>query len=338
LELPQAGARVGNPVTVRGRAALTPFEKTLVVRIYDARGQLAALVPIMTQGEYGGPATFEASLAYGGVPGAGRIEVVEFSARDGSVSASASAAVTLEGYPGSGYVESPAPLARITLPVGLLAHVGTPGEQVNVTVAWEDGTQFGTVLPTLRGTDGRGLVVSALDWALSTQPPAPSTQMGVIQIHTLSGSPLAIQPVTILHPQDPDTMSTKVYWVLGEELQPETIRIPKTQGIGRASLEMLLWGPAPSNLAGFTSALPSPAEVLDYPGRTSSWGERVRLRDLTIINGVARADFSEELAAHSGGSLRIGLIRQQIEETLLQFSTVKEVIITVNGSTAALEP
>ncbi|MCU0613114.1 MAG: GerMN domain-containing protein, partial [Candidatus Eisenbacteria bacterium] len=275
---------------------------------------------------------------YGGTPGAGRIEVVEFSPRDGSVTAIATVDVTLEGYPGSGYIESPAPLAKVTLPVGVMARVGTPGEQVNITIAWEDGTQFATVVPTVRGSDGRGLVVTALDWVGSSQPPMPDTQMGVIQIHTLTGSPLAIQPVTILNPQDPDTMSTKVYWVLGEQVQAQTIRIPKTQGIGRASLEMLLWGPTAGNLAGFTSAIPSPAEILSYPGRAPGWGERVRLNSLTITDGVARVDFSEELTAHSGGTLRVSLLREQIAATLLQFPTVKEVVITVDGATDALEP
>jgi spore germination protein GerM len=81
-----------------------------------------------------------------------------------------------------------------------------------------------------------------------------------------------------------------------------------------------------------------PAEVLTAANRGADWGERVRLKDLTIINGVARADFSKELLANAGGAARMSLIRQQIEQTLLQFSTVNQIIITVEGQAGMLEP
>ena len=130
----------------------------------------------------------------------------------------------------------------------------------------------------------------------------------------------------------------EVYWVRGEQLYAQTIRIPRTLGIGRASLEMLLWGPTPNNREGFQTALPLPAEVLTAGNRGMDWGERVLLRDLTIVNGVARADFSKELLANAGGAARMLLIRQQIEQTLLQFNTVNKVIITVEGQADMLEP
>ncbi|MCU0523122.1 MAG: GerMN domain-containing protein, partial [Anaerolineae bacterium] len=95
---------------------------------------------------------------------------------------------------------------------------------------------------------------------------------------------------------------------------------------------------SPGTVDGFTSAIPSPAGVLSYPGRDAAWGERVSLRQLTITNGVARADFSIELNAHAGGAEQVVHIRQQIEATLRQFATVNSVIITVNGQPALLEP
>ena len=57
-----------------------------------------------------------------------------------------------------------------------------------------------------------------------------------------------------------------------------------------------------------------------------------------LVDGVARADFSKELLANAGGAARMSLIRQQIEQTLLQFSTVNQVIITVEGQEGALGP
>jgi spore germination protein GerM len=63
------------------------------------------------------------------------------------------------------------------------------------------------------------------------------------------------------------------------------------------------------------------------------------LRKLTIVDGVATADFSKEMRAYGGGSLRVTLIRQQIERTLMQFPTVRQVVITIEGeSEGVLEP
>lgn len=337
LEVPTAGQVIDNPVIVRGRTQTYPFEGTLVIRVYDGQDQLSAEVPIIAEGEYGKAATFAASITYGGIPGSGRVEVLEFSPRDGSVIASAVQKVILTGLPGSGYLELPEPLATVTFPLGILAHVGTPGQQVRASVIWDDGTRTSSSHTLLQGTDGRGLLAVPLALGPS-DPPHPPTQAALVEITTLEGSPLAWQPVRLLHPQDPAAMTIEVFWIRGGKIAAETLRIPRTQAIGHASLERLLWGPVPGNVEGFASAIPSPAQVLSYPGRDSSWGERVVLRKLAIVNGVARADFSIELNGHSGGAEQVAQIRQQIEATLRQFRTVSDVLITVNGQPALLEP
>ncbi len=113
----------------------------------------------------------------------------------------------------------------------------------------------------------------------------------------------------------------------------------KTPAIGRAALNELLWGPTQGNLAGFTTAIPTPLEVCSFAGRAEDWGPRVTLRSLTIQNGVAVADFSKEINAYGGGSLRVQQMRAQITQTLMQFSTVKEVRIAVEGQTeGVLQP
>lgn len=335
LEIPVAGQQVENPLVVRGSARFYPFEGTLVVRVFDARDQLAAEVAIIAQGDYGQTASFLASIPYGGVPGRGRVEVLEFSPRDGSPTAVAAQSITLSGFPGRGYIELPTPLTKATLPIGILARVGAPGQQVRASVVWEDGTRITSTHTLLHGLDGRGLLVAPLDAALVDHP---ATQPGAVEITTPEGSPLAWQPLTILHPDDAGTMPTKVYWVRDGEIVSQALRVPRTPGIGRASLDRLLWGPIPGNADGFTSAIPSAADVLAYPGRDSTWAERVTLRQLSIVNGVAYADFSLELNAHAGGAEQSVHIREQIEATLRQFATVDSVVITVNGQPALLEP
>ena len=48
---------------------------------------------------------------------------------------------------------------------------------------------------------------------------------------------------------------------------------------------------------------------------------------------MATADFTKEMNAYAGGSLRVKLLREQITQTLMQFPTVKQVVIAVEGQT-----
>ena len=89
----------------------------------------------------------------------------------------------------------------------------------------------------------------------------------------------------------------------------------------------------------FSTALPTPQEVLGFPGREANWGARIGLRSLAIADGVATVDFSRELRAYGGGSARVRAIREQITRTLTQFSSVREVRIAIEGQTeGVLEP
>lgn len=94
--------------------------------------------------------------------------------------------------------------------------------------------------------------------------------------------------------------------------------IPKTQAPGRKALELLLQGPIPFEA---------------FQGFGSSINEGVKIQRLVIEQGVARADFDEQLEQGVGGSCRVSSIRAQISQTLKQFPTVKEVIISINGRT-----
>jgi hypothetical protein len=136
--------------------------------------------------------------------------------------------------------------------------------------------------------------------------------------------------------QAPDETEIVLYWTVGESLQTETRRIPTTPAIGTAALEALLAGP---QHPGLSTAIPTPEEVQTYPGRQNDWGDRVRLLNLTIEDGVATANFSQEMQAYGGGSARVDMIRQQITQTLKQFPTVNEVRIAIEGETeGVLQP
>jgi len=238
-----------------------------------------------------------------------------------------------------GPIEIPAARARVTLPLHILAHLGQPGGQVIARLRWQDGTELMRLFPVLRGADGQGLLIGTLNWMNEGPPPQPATQPARLQLLSDAGQLQAQQTITVLSASDPDTQLITLYWLLGEQVVPVQQRIPRTVRIGTAALNELLWGPGPPNLAGFSTAIPTPEQVLSYPGRAPGWGSRVTLRSLTIADGVATADFSKELKAYGGGSLRVKLIRQQIMQTLVQFPTVREVRIAIEGQTeGVLEP
>jgi len=59
----------------------------------------------------------------------------------------------------------------------------------------------------------------------------------------------------------------------------------------------------------------------------------VRINSIKITNGTAYVDFDQTLEAEVGGSCRVSAIRWQIANTLKEFPTVKNVVISINGRT-----
>lgn len=95
--------------------------------------------------------------------------------------------------------------------------------------------------------------------------------------------------------------------------------ITPTPAVARAALEELLKGPADT-------------------AYTTMINPDVKLNGLTIENGIAHADFSAELARGVAGACRVEAITAQIEATLKQFPSVKDVVITIDGVADALQP
>lgn len=109
---------------------------------------------------------------------------------------------------------------------------------------------------------------------------------------------------------DPEITCNKVF--------PVERQIAKTSATARAALEQLLAGPSDLDKAlGFTTSINS----------------GVKIQSLTITDSTAKVDFNEQLEFQAGGSCRVSAIRAQVNETLKQFSTVKDVIISINGRT-----
>lgn len=92
--------------------------------------------------------------------------------------------------------------------------------------------------------------------------------------------------------------------------------IPKTQAPAQKSIELLIKG-------------------LSSKEKSEGYGTSInydtKINKITIENGTAKADFNETLEFQIGGSCLVSSIRAQITETLKQFPTVKNVVISING-------
>ncbi|GAB4433243.1 MAG: hypothetical protein OHK0015_21780 [Chloroflexi bacterium OHK40] len=115
ITAPSSGATVTSPILVNGTTAVSPFENTLNYRLFGLDGALLAEGFFTTQGELGGPGVFAGEVPYTlGATGPGRLEVIEFSAADGSIRAIASVNLTLgpgQAPPATALPGAPTPTA-----------------------------------------------------------------------------------------------------------------------------------------------------------------------------------------------------------------------------------
>jgi spore germination protein GerM len=119
-----------------------------------------------------------------------------------------------------------------------------------------------------------------------------------------------------------ETLTVEVYFVQvidGEEtMVPVEREIPYTAATARAAIEELLQGPLSEE---------------KEKGYMTEINEGTGLQSIEIDDGVAKVDFNQRLDEDVAGSAKVTAIRNQIELTLLQFDTVDEVVISVDGRT-----
>lgn len=107
---------------------------------------------------------------------------------------------------------------------------------------------------------------------------------------------------------DPEFSCNKVFSVQRE--------IPYTKAVARAVLEELLKGPT---------------EEEKKDGFFTNINSGVKINSLVVDGRTAKVDFDERIEYQVGGSCRVSAIRAEITETLKQFESVDEVIISVDG-------
>jgi len=124
-----------------------------------------------------------------------------------------------------------------------------------------------------------------------------------------------------------DTIKVKIYFLRSDEccLAIELVPIEcivennMVEKLVRTVLEKLLKGPTEQEM-----------ERLDI---WTSIPKGVKVNNVRIDKDskTVFVDFSEELQNYGGGSLSVLCIREQIERTLMEFPSIGEVVITVEG-------
>lgn len=130
---------------------------------------------------------------------------------------------------------------------------------------------------------------------------------------------------TKVPPPEGASAKVTVFLLKGEEASAAARNVASAVATAGLALNELLRGPTPEERQqGFTTAIPA----------------GTLLNSFSVEGGVAKADFSKELA-EGGGSARIQAIMDQVNRTVLgNDATVKSVVITVNGVPAeeSLQP
>lgn len=102
-----------------------------------------------------------------------------------------------------------------------------------------------------------------------------------------------------------------------------TRTIPYTEGVATAAITELIKGLTADEIKN---------------GYVTQIDPNARIQSLSIKDGVATIDMSKELSNKNLGLCAGQFIKAQIEQTLLQFPTVKEVVVSINGDTEFVQP
>lgn len=109
-----------------------------------------------------------------------------------------------------------------------------------------------------------------------------------------------------------------------EKAYPVKRAIPKTKTVANAAVTELLRGISMQE---------------EDQGYFTSINSGVKIQKLTIKDGAAYIDFNQALQDKVGGSCLTARIRAQITETLKQFDSIDNVVISINGdSKTSLQP
>lgn len=230
-------------------------------------------------------------------------------------------------------VTSPQPNQSVSSPLSVTGQArGTWFFEASFPVRLIDGNG-NTLVQTAAQAQGEWMTENFVPFStvLNFNQPRTSTGTLVLEKDNPSGLPANAQelriPVRFETATSTGKLNINIYFN-NEEMDPEfscnkvfPVRreISATSTIARAALEELIKGP-------------TQMEINEKYFTNINSG--VKVNNVSIDrDGVATADFNDQLDYQVGGSCRVSAIRSQITQTLKQFPAVKSVVISINGRT-----
>lgn len=168
-----------------------------------------------------------------------------------------------------------------------------------------------------------------------TAYPEVTTASGTVELFydsSLGDDELAMVRIPVVIPEF-ETESVRIY--LGSKAEdPDVLNCDVSYPVERrvpAGEDTIRWT--------LTELISGPTHEEVREGYYTNIKPRTTLLGFDLNEGVATANFSEEIQSGIGGSCTVSAIRSQIVRTLLQFADVEEVIIAVEGkSEGVLQP
>lgn len=218
-------------------------------------------------------------------------------------------------------VTAPAPYGEVTSPVIVAGSAIAFENTVSMLVRDARGTVLGRGFATADAPDVGQSGVYRTSIAFNA---APGSQVfiEVFEASAKDGTPIHMVRIPVFV-SDKVTNFSVFFAKEGGSGCPRTSAVgrsvPETVGVARAALEQVIVGPTREEQErGYRSFVPTDAVI----------------NQLVISGGVATVDFSGSFDRVLGACNR-DTARVQIEKTLLQFSTVTSVVLSVNGDKEA---
>ncbi len=334
LTEPSMHSVVGNPLNFKGTLSAMPFEKNVVIEVYDSELHLLGQTSVIADGEYGSAGTFSGSINFQAplTKRIGRVIAYTTSPKDGAVVGQAESTVTLPAWSGTGaYLAQPAPETSAFLPLHVEA-VGLSSDTYTVRLRYADGTLLESNTQAYNG-----YLALSLMWENETTAPVLPTQGAILELVKADGTVELTQNLRMLDLTSQPTTSVEVSWLAGEGSINGIRSLPKTASVASAALRELVWGPVGADSI-FGTAIPSPKTIAEYTGDKAGWTGRVYLRSVRIEGDTAYVDWSREMRAWGGGAMQLESLQAQVDLTLKQFPQVKNVIMTVEGAEDVFQP
>lgn len=231
-------------------------------------------------------------------------------------------------------INSPKENALIGNPFTITGSVAASGKTIRWNV--EDGKNNFVIPPSLKRVTTNEGANNTTDFSLTVpwvmNPASPAGWLNVYYEEDRANNEVYTHELTIpVRFGSVGKVERKLYMLPANaqgsdcsEVVATTYALPDSRLPVEAALRALLFHPPGLALGADPASLPKTA----IPQNT-------QLISLSVANGVAKVVFSKELENYGGGSCNVTAIRAQIEQTLKQFSSIRQVEISVEGKTAA---